>query len=256
MATFGMNKPSAESEGRAASGFGKKAGRNSSMGQIAAAVFLGRGTPGGRGANSSSRSSSRTSSGSNERSAEDWQNENTMKEYDLDRETRRGDYHYGASGKNTPEGSKLRKLAADGKGGFSVEYGDVIKDVQNQTAGDSTPKPNPSGHAEGKQWSSTGKSKGRKGTYTDTRAAVAGGHITEEDAIEISPTYAKKYASRAAGKKADASGFDTPSKSVKSRKSGINKASDGSYSVNPEPSSTMLSNEANYLASKSRGKRS
>jgi len=134
--------------------------------------------------------------------SEDWQNENTMKEYDLDRETRRGDYHYGASGKNTPEGSKLRKLAADGKGGFSVEYGDVIKDVQNQTAGDSTPKPNPSGHSEGKQWSSTGKSKGRKGTYTDTRAAVTGGHITEEDAIEISPTYAKKYASRAAAKKA------------------------------------------------------
>jgi len=178
-----------------------------------------------------------------------------MKEYDLDRETRRGDYHYGASGKNTPEGSKLKKLAADGKGGFSVEYGDVIKDVQNQTAGDSTPKPNPSGHSEGKQWSSTGKSKGRKGTYTDTRAAVAGGHITEEDAIEISPTYAKKYASRAAGKKADSSGFDASSKPSKSRRSSSTKTSDGSYSVNPEPSKTMLNNEANYLASKSRGKR-
>jgi hypothetical protein len=94
------------------------------------------------------------------------------------------------------------KLAADGKGGFSVDYGDVIESVQNQTAGDSTPKPNPSGHSGGKQWSSTGKSKGRKGTYTDTRAAVAGGKITEEDAIEISPTYAKKYASKAASKKA------------------------------------------------------
>ena len=125
-----------------------------------------------------------------------------MKNYDLDRETQRGDYHYGAAGKNTPTGSKLRKLAADGKGGFSVDYGDVIEAVQNQTAGDSTPKPNPSGHSEGKQWSSTGKSKGRKGTYADTRAAVAGGFISEEEGIEVSPTYAKKYASKAAAKKA------------------------------------------------------
>jgi hypothetical protein len=253
MATFDMKKPSTSAEGDAASNFGKKSGKASAFGnalQVGVGIFAG-----SKGKNPS-QGAGGGGGGSRERSAEDWQNENTMKEYDLDRETRRGDYHYGASGKNTPEGSKLRKLAADGKGGFSVEYGDVIKDVQNQTAGDSTPKPNPSGHSEGKQWSSTGKSKGRKGTYTDTRAAVAGGHITEEDAIEISPTYAKKYASRAAGKKANASGFDTPSKPVKSRKSGINKASDGSYSVNPEPSSTMLSNEANYLASKRRGKRS
>ena len=254
MATFDMKKPSTSAEGEAASNFGKKSGKASAFGnalQVGVGIFAGRnatqkpsqGAGGGGGG------------GSRERSAEDWQNENTMKNYDLDRETRRGDYHYGASGKNTPEGSKLRKLAADGKGGFSVEYGDVIKDVQNQTAGDSTPKPNPSGHSEGKQWSSTGKSKGRKATYTDTRAAVAGGYITEEDAIEISPTYAKKYASRAAGKKADASGFDTSSKPGKSRRSSSTKTSDGSYSVNPEPSKTMLNNEANYLASKGRGKR-
>lgn len=198
MATFDMKKPSTSAEGDAASNFGKKSGKASAFGnalQVGVGIFAGRNA-------TQKPSQGAGGGGSRERSAEDWQNENTMKEYDLDRETRRGDYHYGASGKNTPEGSKLRKLAADGKGGFSVEYGDVIKDVQNQTAGDSTPKPNPSGHSEGKQWSSTGKSKGRKGTYTDTRAAVAGGHITEEDAIEISPTYAKKYASRAAAKKA------------------------------------------------------
>jgi len=200
MATFDMKKPSTSAEGEAASNFGKKSGKASAFGnalQVGVGIFAGatrnqkptQGAGGGGG-------------GSRERSAEDWQNENTMKNYDLDRETQRGDYHYGAAGKNTPTGSKLRKLAADGKGGFSVDYGDVIESVQNQTAGDSTPKPNPSGHSEGKQWSSTGKSKGRKGTYTDTRAAVAGGKITEEDAIEISPTYAKKYASRAASKKA------------------------------------------------------
>ena len=254
MATFDMKKPSTSAEGEAASNFGKKSGKASAFGnalQVGVGIFAG--TKGSR--ERSQGAGGGGGGGSRERSAEDWQNENTMKEYDLDRETRRGDYHYGASGKNTPEGSKLRKLAADGKGGFSVEYGDVIKDVQNQTAGDSTPKPNPSGHAEGKQWSSTGKSKGRKGTYTDTRAAVAGGYITEEDAIEISPTYAKKYASRAAGKKADASGFDTSSKPGKSRRSSSTKTSDGSYSVNPEPSKTMLNNEANYLASKGRGKR-
>ena len=254
MATFDMKKPSTSAEGEAASNFGKKSGKASAFGnalQVGVGIFAG--TKGSR--ERSQGAGGGGGGGSRERSAEDWQNENTMKNYDLDRETRRGDYHYGASGKNTPEGSKLRKLAADGKGGFSVEYGDVIKDVQNQTAGDSTPKPNPSGHAEGKQWSSTGKSKGRKGTYTDTRAAVAGGYITEEDAIEISPTYAKKYASRAAGKKADASGFDTSSKPGKSRRSSSTKTSDGSYSVNPEPSKTMLNNEANYLASKGRGKR-
>lgn len=199
MATFNMNKPSAGAEGAAASNLTKKAGRSSSMGQIAAAVFLG-GNSGGRG--SSNKSSTRSSSGSNERSAEDWSNENTMKNNDLDRETQRGDYHYGAAGKNTPTGSKLRKLAADGKGGFSVDYGDVLEAVQNQAAGDSTPKPNPSGHSDGKQWSSTGKSKAKKGTYADTRAAVASKNISEEEGIEISPTYAKKYAARAAAKKA------------------------------------------------------
>jgi hypothetical protein len=201
MATFDMKKPSASAEGEAASNFGKKSGKASTFGnalQVGAGIFYGRG-----GSKAQSQGAGGGGGGgSRERSAEDWQNENTMKEYDLNRETRRGDYHYGASGSNTPEGSKLRKLAADGKGGFSVEYGDVIKDVQNQTAGDSTPKPNPSGHSEGKQWSSTGKSKGRKGTYTDTRAAVTGGFISEEEGIEISPTYSKKYASRAAAKKA------------------------------------------------------
>lgn len=199
MATFDMKKPSTSAEGDAASNFGKKSGKASAFGnalQVGVGIFAG-----SKGKNPS-QGAGGGGGGSRERSAEDWQNENTMKNYDLDRETQRGDYHYGAAGKNTPTGSKLRKLSADGKGGFSVDYGDVIESVQNQTAGDSTPKPNPSGHSEGKQWSSTGKSKGRKGTYTDTRAAVAGGKITEEDAIEISPTYAKKYAARAASKKA------------------------------------------------------
>jgi hypothetical protein len=199
MATFDMKKPSTSAEGEAASNFGKKSGKASALGnalQVGVGVFAG-----ARSSQKPTQGAGGGGGGSRERSAEDWQNENTMKNYDLDRETQRGDYHYGAAGKNAPTGSKLKKLAADGKGGFSVDYSDVIESVQNQTAGDSTPKPNPSGHSEGKQWSSTGKSKGRKGTYTDTRAAVAGGKITEEDAIEISPTYAKKYASRAASKK-------------------------------------------------------
>ena len=201
MATFDMKKPSPSAEGEAASNFGKKTGKASTFGnalQVGLGVFYGRGGKKTR----SQGAGGGGGGGSRERSAEDWQNENTMKNYDLDRETQRGDYHYGAAGKNTPTGSKLKKLAADGKGGFSVDYGDVIEAVQNQTAGDSTPKPNPSGHSEGKQWSSTGKSKGKKATYSDTRAAVAGGYIEEGEGIEISPTYAKKYAARTAAKKA------------------------------------------------------
>ncbi len=200
MATFDMKKPSTSAEGEAASNFGKKSGKASAFGnalQVGVGIFAG-----SKGKNPSQGAGGGGGGGSRERSAEDWQNENTMKNYDLDRETQRGDYHYGAAGKNTPTGSKLRKLAADGKGGFSVDYGDVIESVQNQTAGDSTPKPNPSGHAEGKQWSSTGKSKGKKATYADARAAVAGGFIVEGEGIEVSPTYAKKYAARTAAKKA------------------------------------------------------
>ena len=203
MATFDMKKPSPSAEGEAASNFGKNSGKSSAFGnalQVGLGVFYGRG--GKKGKSQGAGGGGGGGGGSRERSAEDWQNENTMKNYDLDRETQRGDYHYGAAGKNTPTGSKLKKLAADGKGGFSVDYGDVTESVQNQTAGDSTPKPNPSGHSEGKQWSSTGKSKGKKATYSDTRAAVAGGFIKEEEGIEVSPTYAKKYASRAAAKKA------------------------------------------------------
>ena len=201
MATFDMKKPSTSAEGEAASNFGKKSGKASAFGNaLQGGVGIFAGTKGSR--ERSQGAGGGGGGGSRERSAEDWQNENTMKNYDLDRETQRGDYHYGAAGKNTPTGSKLKKLGADGKGGFSVDYGDVIEAVQNQTAGDSTPKPNPSGHSEGKQWSSTGKSKGRKGTYADTRAAVAGGFISEEEGIEVSPTYAKKYASKAAAKKA------------------------------------------------------
>ena len=201
MATFDMKKPSTSAEGEAASNFGKKSGKASAFGnalQVGVGIFAG--TKGSR--ERSQGAGGGGGGGSRERSAEDWQNENTMKNYDLDIETQLVDYHYGAAGKNTPTGSKLRKLSADGKGGFSVDYGDVIEAVQNQTAGDSTPKPNPSGHSEGKQWSSTGKSKGKKATYADTRAAVAGGFIKEEEGIEVSPTYAKKYASRAAAKKA------------------------------------------------------
>lgn len=41
--------------------------------------------------------------------------------------------------------------------------------------------------------------KEKPGSYKDTSAAVKGGHITPLDAIQISPTFARKYASKVEG---------------------------------------------------------
>lgn len=52
------------------------------------------------------------------------------------------------------------------------------------------PKPNPKPGNGGS---------GRAGTFKDTMAAVKGGHITQEDATQISPTYASKLGKHVAG---------------------------------------------------------
>lgn len=44
-----------------------------------------------------------------------------------------------------------------------------------------------------------GGGSGRAGTFKDTMSAVKGGHITQEDAVNISPTYAAKLGKHVAG---------------------------------------------------------
>ena len=133
-----------------------------------------------------------SSSGGTGLTAADWHNQELSKRYDHGRTLEMWDRHDG----------RLKEYSnRDDIRGFSSKPGGAFDFSKNPPVVPDAPKKKTvsgkSGVAQGKQF------KGRAGNYRDTRAAVAGGHITEEDAVQISPTYAKKYAEKAAAKKSE-----------------------------------------------------
>ena len=133
-------------------------------------------------------SSKSEKSGSSGKTAADWHNEEVSRRHEFERQgTRR---NWARDDINLPN---VKNMTYDASG--SVSFG-AYQAPSVGSAKKETPS-GKSGNVKGKQFSG---GKGRPGTYADTRAAVTGGHITAEEGIQISPTYAKKYAEKAAFK--------------------------------------------------------
>lgn len=76
----------------------------------------------GASASASASAASRGPRQSAERSAEDWYNENLMKDYDLKRENTRRRGTLKDATRYAGEGRTIRHVSADGKGGFKIEH--------------------------------------------------------------------------------------------------------------------------------------
>lgn len=196
MATFPSQKPSSNVEGSSIRRVGRNYGGSSrAVSSIATGILTGRYFKDAFGVSSSSKpaSSFAPSGGSRERSAEDWYNESLMKDYDLKRETKRRRGTLADGKRFAGDGRTMKGASADGKGGFKLDW-------ENAPVQPATPAPTPI--KPGNQFTPAKKTTGRKATHADTRKAVTAGHITAEEGIQISPTYAKKYAAREAAKQA------------------------------------------------------
>jgi hypothetical protein len=194
--TFPSQKPSSNIEGSAAASFANKAGRGGSSGAAIlggiAALFGKK----GKGGSGGGRNENFGYKPTNERSAEDWYNEEHAKRYDFKREgsRRRGTLKDGQ--RFAGDGRTMRGASADGKGGFKIDW---------ENAPVSPAKPDVVPPTQGPQFNpptKPKKTKARNATYVDTRRAVTSGDITAEEGIQISPTYAKNYAARESAKKA------------------------------------------------------
>lgn len=84
--------------------------------------------------------------------------------------------------------SNAQYFRGSGTPSYTPMVNETSTPINPANTGKRTPSPSKGGFAP----------RGRAGTYRDTAAAVKGGHITELDAVQISPTYAKKYASKVA----------------------------------------------------------
>ena len=178
-------------EGEAAKKMASVGGKGGNISPILTGILAGRyfKRDGGNAASKSSKVG---------RSAADWHNEEVSRRYEFERQGTRRDW-----ARDDSQLPNIKNMSYDTSGSVSFGSYQAPAAVKGPEAkADSPKKETPSGksgNVKGQQFSG---SKGKKGTLKDTRAAVAGGHITAEEAIQISPTYAKKFAEKAAAKEA------------------------------------------------------
>ena len=135
---------------------GSVSGNKTAANNIAGAVLLG-GLFGNK--------DEKASRGGQERSAQDWHNENIMKEADFTRETRRRQDTLTDLTNYTPKGRTARSVSADGRGGFAMGWENqrlpqVVKDVVDSNPAASE---KPAGKSTIKRGQQTG---GKKETIT------------------------------------------------------------------------------------------
>lgn len=164
-----------------------KAGRGGNISPLVTGLLTGKYLRGRKGAEEG---------GYRGKSGVDWYNENLAKDYEHQRGEKSKESEFGRQGTRRgwmQEDVKLpniKNATYDTSG--TVSFGAYAAPVESTDGPKRSTPSGTSGVVQGKQFK-----KSRPGSYKDTRSAVAGGHITPEEAVQISPTYAKKVAEKA-----------------------------------------------------------